>query len=977
VETPATVHVFGGVRVWVDGTEVAVPNPRAGQLLTALVVARGTVVGTHDLVEFLWPAAAPASASNQLHRLVGQVRRMFEPGLPARAPGAFIAGSSVGYWLDPSVVDSDLAACDAALARARGRAAGGEWALATEEYVRALQIVRLPLMGDIAMDLRTPALLADAARARVVIAEEALDCAWRCRRLDQVTGLVEQFAASMPFEENLQAHLIRALGRSGRRRDAMALYERVRHGLAEELGADPGEELRAAHQDLLAIGSESPAETQDDTDTSSAKGHHPAELPARVRGFTPRPEAQRLLDEIANRGPAGAVLITAIGGMGGIGKTALAVAWARDLADRFPDGQLYLNLRGFDAVGRVMTPDDGLNHLLGSIGAEKSPAVESLEARSARFRSMMTGRAMLVLLDNARDAEQVRPLLPGHEGCLVIVTSRNQLSGLVVHEGAVPVRLDRMDDEQARQLLTQRVGADRLGADAAATDRIIRSASGLPLALSIVAARLAVEPELTLSSVADELTSEGGGGRLVGYSAGRDDLGSVFAWSYDLLEPEEAHTFRRLAVHPGSEMSLQSIATLAGLDLRSARRVADRLVAASLLERRSRWFVVHDLLRDYALGLLTDAERTEVEQGLVAHYVQTTRNAWSVFGRPPVGDIDQLTSTAPVEPELFTDHHEAVDWYLHERDALIAVLHLAADRGWDRAAANIAIDWRPMNQAVDTDDETYPHAQTALEAAIRAGDDVLIAELHRDVGPKAVRLGFTAEGQAHLEKAQALYERLGDPVGQANVLRNLSAAVDMPTHERVRLLRTALDLVPGDVAPNVRAVLMSDLSMKLTDNSGSAVVDRSDYLEGESLTRGALDLARSHGWTDRIPEEMFYLTHILMAGSRPREALEVAADALRLEIASPAVRAAFLIEITKAAVAVGDVTVAVQSYQEARGVVERVGASRLQQLVTSKLKFDRYDVVEQLARLEGRLPRSAAVPPGSVQHDAASSGPLV
>ena len=172
----------------------------------------------------------------------------------------------------------------------------------------------------------------------------------------------------MPFEENLQAHLIRALGRSGRRRDAMTLYEQVRHGLAEELGVDPGEELRATYQDLLADGSwvagRVPVEVQ-----GSAQLRHPAELPARVFGFAPRPEAQRLLNEIASKGEAGAVLITAIGGMGGIGKTALAVAWARDLADRFPDGQLYVNLRGFDAGGRVTTPDDALNHLLGSIGS--------------------------------------------------------------------------------------------------------------------------------------------------------------------------------------------------------------------------------------------------------------------------------------------------------------------------------------------------------------------------------------------------------------------------------------------------------------------------------------------------------------------------------------------------------------------------------------------------------------------------------
>jgi hypothetical protein len=170
---------------------------------------------------------------------------------------------------------------------------------------------------------------------------------------------------------------------------------------------------------------------------------------------------------------------------------------------------------------------------------------------------------------------------------------------------------------------------------------------------------------------------------------------------------------------------------------------------------------------------------------------------------------------------------------------------------------------------------------------------------------------------------------------------------------------------------------MSDLAVKLTVDSGSEVVDRSDYLEGESLTRGALDLARRHGWTDRISEELLYLTRILMAGSRPREALEVAADGLRLEIDSPAIRAAFLIEITKAAVAVGDMAVAVQSYQEARGVVDRVGASRLQDLVTSKFKFDRYDVVEQLARLDGRLHSWTADQPGRVHHGAALSRPLV
>jgi len=964
VEKPATVQVFGDVRVSVDATNVAVPSPRAKHLLAALVVARGAVVATDDLVEFLWSAAPPASASNQLHRLVGQVRRVFEPVLPARSAGSFIARSGMGYSLDPTRVDSDLAWCDAAVARARGHAAEEDWAPATEAYAEALEIVRHPVMGDLAVDRGGPGLLAETARARVVIAQEALDCAGRCHRLDRVTALVEQVAAPMVFEEHLQAHLIRALGQSGRRHDAMALYDRVRRALAEELGVDPGEELRAAHKEVLAIGAHPTTTVPIDAGEPTAGLRRPAELPARVRGFTPRPAAQRLLDEIATRGEAGAVLITAIGGMGGIGKTALAVAWARDLAHRFPDGQLYVNLRGFEAGGRVMAPDDALNHLLGSLGAEKATAAESLEARAARYRSVMAGRSMLVLLDNARDAEQVRPLLPGHEGCLVIVTSRNQLSGLVVHEGAVPVRLDRMDDDQSRRLLRQRVGPDRLGSDGDAVDRIVRSASGLPLALSIVAARLAVEPELTVRSVASELSGQGDGGALVGYAAGHDDLSSVFAWSYDLLERGEAQAFRRLAVHPGSEMSLQSIASLAGLVLQTARSIADRLVAASLLERRSRWFVVHDLLRDYALSLLTDHERAEAELRLVAHYVRTTRNAWTVFGRAPVGDLDPVTSEVSVEAETFADHQEALDWYLHERGALIAVLELAVTHGWDRAAANVAIDWRPMNQTLDTDAETYPHARRALEAAVRAGDEVLVAELHRDLGPKAVRLGFTAEGHAHLERALEMYESVGDPIGQANVLRNMAQVIDMTMPERVRLLRAALELVPGDVAPNARAVVMSEIALKLTVDSGSSAVDPADYLEGEQLTRDALDLAKAHGWNDRIQEDAYNLTCILLAGSRPQEALELAAEALQSDIASPAIRAAFLIKATDAALQVEDLSLAVRSYQEARRVVEHVGAARLQQLLVSKLKYDD-DVVEQLARLADRVQAPSAAAPGA------------
>ena len=491
--------------------------------------------------------------------------------------------------------------------------------------------------------------------------------------------------------------------------------------------------------------------------------------------MTARPEAQELLDQVAREGDAGAVVITSIGGMGGIGKTTLAVAWARSLAPRFPDGQLYVNLRGFDPTGQVTTAMEALGDLLLSLGAVAVNVEESLETRSARFRSLLADRKVLLLLDNARDAEQVRPLLPSSPGCLVIVTSRNQLPSLVVREGAVPVRLDRMTDAQARDLLARRLGAVRLGLEPGAVDRIVAAAAGLPLALAIVAARLVVDPELGLDAVADELTGERASGGQPGPRP------SVFDWSYELLDAPTARFFRLLAVHPGPELSLAAVAGITGLDRQEARRTLTVLVGASLLERRGPdRFVIHDLLRAYAVSRLDDLERADAEARLVGHYVTSTRNAWSVYGRPAVGELDPTTDLAEIQPETFASVDDTVAWYVRERAVLPAVLHLAIARGWDRAAANIAIDWRPMNQTIDETSYTYPHALAALAAAERTGDAVMIGELHRDVGPKAVRLGHVQRGQEHLEKARSMFALIGDRVGEANVLRNLAALSTVP-----------------------------------------------------------------------------------------------------------------------------------------------------------------------------------------------------
>jgi DNA-binding SARP family transcriptional activator len=962
------VELFGGLRLGVAGAEVAVPSTRASVLLAALVIARGAFVGSAELRGLLWPLEEPASATNQLHRLVGQVRRLFEPELSSRDAGAFIDASGGAYRLDPSRVRSDLEDCDAAVEAAHRLSENGQWDEATEQYLIALEIVRHPLLGDATLEGAGHPGFSAVARTRVAVASEALACARRTHHAEHVVTVVEQIATPMPFEETLQAALIRALAQVGRRRDAMRVYDRVRTGLVEELGVDPGPELRAAHAELLRIGDDDPA-TDDVAEAGSAAP--PAQLPASLRGMTARPEAQERLDRVAAMGDAGAVVITSIGGMGGIGKTTLAVAWAHSLAHRFPDGQLYVNLRGFDPAGQVLAPMDALSELLLSLGAAKVNVEESLEARSARFRTAVADRKLLLLLDNARDSEQVRPLLPHNPGCLVIVTSRNQLAGLVVREGAVPVRLDRMTDDQAHELLTQRLGAVRLGLEPEAVDQIIAAAAGLPLALAIVGARLAVDPGLGLRVVADELTDPAArGSHLAGWSVGeqRDDLASVFDWSYQLLDVETARSFRRLATHPGQELSLPAIASIVDHDLGHTRDVVSRLVGASLLDRRrSDRFVIHDLLREYAASRLEDRERRDAEARLVGHYVRSTRNAWDSYGRPPIGDLDPAAELTGLQPETFDTPEKAMEWYVRERVVLSAVLHLAIARGWDRAAANIAIDWRPMNQTVEVDEYTYPHTVKALEAAERTGDPTLRAELHRDAGPKVARLGDVEAGQLHLEQARVLYALVGDRSGEANALRNLATLPHLPHETAVAHLRDAIALVQDSGELHVEQIITLTLAAKLTTVAPEEFVTRESCLESERLLTGSIPIILARGWTYLMPIATATLAHVLMRLSRPREALVVASDGRTFAESDPIELVHLHVLVAESALACGELLTATQACLDFHQEVQRLGRDRLEKM---KAGSDyESDVLEPFARIS-RVEAALAGEPSGVPAEA-------
>ncbi|MFC3737670.1 AfsR/SARP family transcriptional regulator [Paractinoplanes deccanensis] len=478
------VRVFGGLRLWRDGVEVALGPARQRAVLAVLLAARGTVVRTSELVDAIWSDRPPDSAVNQVRRLIGQVRRLFEPDLPNREDGAWVKPVGDGYRLSLDARVSDLAAFFTLVddARAVGRAE------AAQKYEQALRLARDQPFAELPPALTGLPAFRAIETARVQAAVEAADAALGEPRAHHLLPLLQHYAAAAPLHEPLQARVVRLLTAAGRRAEALAHFEEVRRRLAEELGADPGAELRAAHLDAV-------------TDPATPDANRPAQLPLRVAAFSPRPQ---LADGMAAGRGSGLIVLS---GMGGSGKTALAVDWAHRIAGDYPDGQLYLDLRGFEPGGRQLRPVEALATMLLSLGATPNGSAD-LNALGAQFRSVMAKQRMLVLLDNARDSAQVRPLLPAAPGCLVVITSRNRVPSLVAREGAWPVHVDRLSFRASKDLLALRLGAARLAGEPAAADRLVRLCAGLPLALSIAAARAAVSPQMSLNDVAAELTRQ-------------------------------------------------------------------------------------------------------------------------------------------------------------------------------------------------------------------------------------------------------------------------------------------------------------------------------------------------------------------------------------------------------------------------------------------------------------------------------------
>jgi DNA-binding SARP family transcriptional activator len=784
-----------------DGTrDVSVSAPRQRVLLAALLLEAGRVVGLDALAEVLWEGQPPAGARGALHSAVQRLRSTLGPSgadlVETRAPG---------YLIRVDDGEFDVREFSALAARGQAAAAAGTWAQAASLLREALGLWRGEPLADVPSQLlrdrEAPAIKDQRLQALVT----RIDADLHLGRHREVLAELRQLITAHPLQEQFHTQLMLSLYRSGRQADALAAYQDVRRVLASELGIDPGPELRLLHQRILAADSElllaagtEPAGSASATPSPPAPGRSaqaagqqnvvPRQLPTATRHFSGRAEALKALRTLAAEAAEAShgTVISVIDGTAGIGKTTLALHFAHKVTEQFPDGQLYMNLRGFDPAGSQLNPVEAIRLFLEALAVPAARIPAGLDAQAALYRSLLVGKRMLVLLDNAHDVDQVRPLIPASPGCLVIITSRNQLTSLVAAEGASPLTLDVLTDAEAQELLSRCLGQERVADDPGAAGALIQLCARLPLALSIAAARTSSQPNLSLAALTAGLRDARS--RLDALDAGHAtaNVRAVFSWSYKQLDPPAARLFRLLGLHAGPDISVAAAASMAGLPLDGGRRGLGELTRAHLLaEHVPGRFSCHDLLRAYAAELTqsadSEAERRAATGRMLDHYLHTAHSA-ALQLRPTSRPLTLAALKPGTEPERISDAGQALAWFEAERRVLMAATGRALEADFDTHAWQLA--WA-LSKFLDMRGRWHDWAATeqiALAAAQRLGDREAQASAHQRFGYASARIGRYEDAHAHLGLALSIHDERGNHAGQAYVHNSL--AITLSYQER-------------------------------------------------------------------------------------------------------------------------------------------------------------------------------------------------
>jgi DNA-binding SARP family transcriptional activator/tetratricopeptide (TPR) repeat protein len=767
--------LLGPLLVRCGGVALRLPPGKQRTVLAALLLDAGRAVSVDDLAGALWGPAPPPSARVTVQNYVKRLRK----GL-GTAAGSRIITQPRGYLIQAEPGEVDLSRFQAHLRAAKAAVRAGDWDGAAAEAGAGLDIWRGEPLADVGSELLTAREVPRLAELRLQALEIRIDAGLHLGRHAEVIAELKRLTSAHPLREHLHVLLMLALYRDGRQSEALSVYRGARDLLVGELGVEPGPGLRKLHQQILASDPEltfqEPASTAADARPRAAAPVLPRELPADVQHFAGRDSELAVLARLLEQPGAAAPRMAVISGTAGVGKTALAVHWAHQAVAGFPDGQLYLNLRGYDP-GQPVTAADGLACLLRSLGVagQDTPAEEA--ERAARYRSLLAGRRMLVVLDNAATVEQVRPLLPGTPSCAVLVTSRDSLAGLVARDGAARLDMDLLPLPDAVGLLRTLIGA-RVDADPGAAAALAARCCRLPLALRVAAELAATRAAAPLTCLVGELDDQRR--RLTVLDADGDtqtSVRSVFSWSCRHLDARAVRAFRLAGLHPGPGFDAFSMAALTATTPDDASRLLSSLARAHLIDPDPAGrYGMHDLLRAYARELADsqdgEAERRSALTRLLDYELLAAGTAMDTLYPAERHLRPSLPSTRSPCPPL----HEAAlarSWLGSERTTLVALAAVAAEHGYPRQAARLApVLFRYLDAGGYYDDAAAVCTQ-ALRAARMAADQDAEASALLCLGSVSWRLGRYDDAAAHLRQAAAVFGKAGDRIGQARALGNL------------------------------------------------------------------------------------------------------------------------------------------------------------------------------------------------------------
>ncbi|MEW1626774.1 BTAD domain-containing putative transcriptional regulator [Streptomyces sp. NPDC089173] len=668
---------------------VPVTSPMLRRLLGLLALKHPEPSTQREITDTLWPSGPPSSHQSLIHTYVSQVRRLLDPGGPRTAPAPTVVRTPTGYLLQASRSQTDLGHFDELLAQAERLHRTPDPQAAYESLTQALQWWRGPVLADADPVLRQhpAAVVVNERRVKAVLLYA--DTALLLRRPEEAVPVLWSMVNTEPLHEGLHARLILTLGSCGEQAAALNVYSRLRDRLDKELGIAPSAEVRDAH--LRVLRQQLPRAQHPDRPAPAgrtAAGPLPAQLPAMSGSYVGRLRQMRDLDALVSPDPARRSHVMAVVGAPGVGKTALAKHWAHARREHFADGQLFVDLRGHSPLP-ALRPGDVLAQFLRALGAPPDQLPADEDEAAALYRTLLADRQMLIVLDNARDAEQVRPLIPGARGCAVVITSRSRLAGLVANDGARQLALDVLDPDEARRLLGSIVGECAASAEEEAARRLVRVCGGLPLAIRIAGANL-VARDTGIAGYCAELAGDDMLSRLRVEGDRRSTVRAAFDLSYLALPAEARRMFRLLGLMPGPDVSVNGAAALADATSAAAAGLLVTLTDAHLVrERGAGRFGLHDLVRSYARELVSAQEAHAARRRLFEWYLYHADAAARLLypAEPAPGPSAGAAASAAL---VFSDHGEASEWLDSERENLAGAVPQAAGAGLPTLAWRLA-----------------------------------------------------------------------------------------------------------------------------------------------------------------------------------------------------------------------------------------------------------------------------------------------